>query len=639
MSLINRYSLQKMKKPLLTFLLSFLLFYGLFAQSTDCHPDCDVTWEQIRNIRNPLWTVVDITVECEEKIKKKRDEFEADDFKNFAYLKKVACSYAAGWVENIEDECQAGGPPPCCPVQHWHKDPNALEIYKKKMRAVHDKRWNEINEIYKSCMKNYIGTLADRFNNAHSAAVACLNNKIDKKSTAYGVYVNKLNSLKNNFQSLINSSATVKSSGESSLIELFNLKEEICNYKDPIGDSKNLVADADKLMKDGKYAEAEAKYREAAQKNPNNSYAKNQAEKAKTLGDKKKLSTNSNKTGDSKDQTKNNNSSKIKEQPQTDESKLEFENKKKEALKRQAEYNKSERQTMNNIGYLAALWIPSYFLKEPLNRTYNYPGGFFSVGPYNGYTSAPVYSNKFVVVTRDPTRYSVSREEEVSTKIATVNSINFGIKTEFGYLSDAIHLTFPIKVNFGFLGQRQENLGGGIGVNLFLGTKKINHVKVALCYDYNFHYLSRDFRNVYDGGDYFSELTESSTANLGLASIKIGVRIQNHFNSRKINEKEPFVVDMFYTMNYVNELSKHRGFNDYQHPIAPGVEINISKLGIFGLFGKVIFMSAVGNCDYYDVSGSKYNNPPVSNFTIGDKGSPFFEIGIKREYCWFKKKK
>ena len=146
---------RKIKMKNIFILLVISLFYSSasIAQNTDCFPDCDITWEQIRNMRNPLWTKVDITPECEEKIRIRRQEFEEEDSKQFTYLKNVACSYAAGWVENIDGECNAGGPPPCCKQQHWHKDPNAWETYKQKMRIVYEERWNEINEIYNSCMK------------------------------------------------------------------------------------------------------------------------------------------------------------------------------------------------------------------------------------------------------------------------------------------------------------------------------------------------------------------------------------------------------------------------------------------------------------------------------------------------------
>lgn len=130
----------------------FLNTHFVFGQSKECHANCNITWEQIRNVRNPLWTRVDITTECAEKIKARRKEFEDDDRRNFPYLRNVACSYAEGWVENVEGECQAGGPPPCCPVQHWHKDPYALPTWNEQMRIVYDKRYKELDELYNSCM-------------------------------------------------------------------------------------------------------------------------------------------------------------------------------------------------------------------------------------------------------------------------------------------------------------------------------------------------------------------------------------------------------------------------------------------------------------------------------------------------------
>ncbi|MBK6523431.1 MAG: hypothetical protein IPG08_14560 [Sphingobacteriaceae bacterium] len=132
---------------------------------------------------------------------------------------------------------------------------------------------------------------------------------------------------------------------------------------------------------------------------------------------------------------------------------------------------------------------------------------------------------------------------------------------------------------------------------------------------------------------------------MGIASLKMGVRIQNNFNTKTINTTAPFVFDLFFTMNYVNELDSRRGHNSYIHPMAPGFELNLSKLGKFGFFAKVFMMTPVGKVEYYGskdvvtIYGKNRETIEATNFLIGKETKPFFEIGVKREYCWFKKRK
>ena len=136
-------------------LLGLIFFYSfdLVSQSDECNPDCQITWEQIRNARNPEWIRVLISEDCQILINKKRQDFLDEDKRNFKRLKNVACSYAAGWVENIEGECPAGGPPPCCKVQHWHQNSNAIEIYNSINRKVCQDRYAILDEIYNKCEK------------------------------------------------------------------------------------------------------------------------------------------------------------------------------------------------------------------------------------------------------------------------------------------------------------------------------------------------------------------------------------------------------------------------------------------------------------------------------------------------------
>ena len=52
-------------------------------------------------------------------IQSKIDAYRAQDLSRKDYLIKNYCSHHAGWVEKNPGTCQAGGPPPICPVDHW----------------------------------------------------------------------------------------------------------------------------------------------------------------------------------------------------------------------------------------------------------------------------------------------------------------------------------------------------------------------------------------------------------------------------------------------------------------------------------------------------------------------------------------
>ena len=83
----------KIKKFLTLFILSLFYSSASFSQTADCNPNCNISWEEIRNMRNPLWTKVDITQECADRVKARREAFEQDDSQNFDYLTDVTQNF------------------------------------------------------------------------------------------------------------------------------------------------------------------------------------------------------------------------------------------------------------------------------------------------------------------------------------------------------------------------------------------------------------------------------------------------------------------------------------------------------------------------------------------------------------------
>src|SRR5690349_18159265 len=64
-----------------------------------------------------------VPASCQQAAGKSKDQWRLDDLANVQRIAYQACSYSAGWLEYVPGTCQAGGPPPLCPVNHWYHDP------------------------------------------------------------------------------------------------------------------------------------------------------------------------------------------------------------------------------------------------------------------------------------------------------------------------------------------------------------------------------------------------------------------------------------------------------------------------------------------------------------------------------------
>src|SRR5687768_4064975 len=136
---------------IILFITFLYAFSNTNAQVKDCYPDCIVDKQAILNARNPLWTRVKISKECARKIKDQRQQWLDDDQREWPRLRNIACSYQHGWIEINEGECQAGGPPPCCPVEHWYKDGQAWARFEAKCEQLKQDRWRKLEKIYNEC--------------------------------------------------------------------------------------------------------------------------------------------------------------------------------------------------------------------------------------------------------------------------------------------------------------------------------------------------------------------------------------------------------------------------------------------------------------------------------------------------------
>jgi hypothetical protein len=74
------------------------------------------------------------------------------DIDNWPRLANQACSYKLGWVEREPGECEAGGPPPICPVDHWVQRPAQAEAeWKKRLEEVRARRQAELKAMACGC--------------------------------------------------------------------------------------------------------------------------------------------------------------------------------------------------------------------------------------------------------------------------------------------------------------------------------------------------------------------------------------------------------------------------------------------------------------------------------------------------------
>lgn len=158
---------------------------------------------------------------------------------------------------------------------------------------------------------------------------------------------------------------------------------------------------------------------------------------------------------------------------------------------------------------------------EPPKCNYNLKGAYFSIGPYNSFQSAPVYNNLFSLTTYNKNAgYQYEMEGQGWSTITTVQTLNFGAKTEFGYLGDALHITFPLRASYGNLGRRVYSFNGSAGSNIFVGGSNWKHFKFGICYYYHYSSLNKS-------SDYSSTDDVSIYESVGISNAKMGIASLN----------------------------------------------------------------------------------------------------------------
>jgi hypothetical protein len=106
--------------------------------------------------RLPIATLQALAIQipdtCRRKAALKVQDWRFSDATDWAHLANEACSAKQGWVENKTGECHAGGPPPICTANHWHRDAgNAQAALRRKQADIANSRYMEIIKMACDC--------------------------------------------------------------------------------------------------------------------------------------------------------------------------------------------------------------------------------------------------------------------------------------------------------------------------------------------------------------------------------------------------------------------------------------------------------------------------------------------------------
>ncbi len=429
----------------------------------------------------------------------------------------------------------------------------------------------------------------------------------------------------------------------------------------------SLISEGDRLMGTGKYDEAEGKYEDAARLLPDKSHPKSQVEKARSLKKDQEERERKKKEEEAKAEEK-----KAEDKRKAEEKKSSASSKSSSgdagsggnytgyyqtkegadyqyAMKHHADMQQQDTKNLTAALSLAVAWVGFFLFPEPDNCIYESKGTFVSFAPTMSMGGVNTFSNAVSTTETEYNYMAGTQTVSNSTTSTKPNSMiyipNFGAKLEFGWLNDVSQLSFPIKGAFGIFTDERMCVQASVGALLFLGPAKSQHLKLGLGYEYLYQNGSMATNDVtstsgsvpdptgalfgFTGAtaSYNAFTTTDGMNNyaMGCSTMKVGFRYQKYFSSRTYNTSEPFVFDMFLTGTTLTDLSGPINYT-YTHGIYPGLEINISKMGVFGFYAKVIPMMPVGEVD------------SPKNITDTPTTSPYFEVGIKREYSWFKRK-
>jgi hypothetical protein len=82
------------------------------------------------------------------------EAYKRQDSANAQSIINNYCAHMRGWVEYHPGTCQAGGPPPLCPVDHWYQSPyQATQQYYIERNKIFNERLSNLTDKKKSLMQ------------------------------------------------------------------------------------------------------------------------------------------------------------------------------------------------------------------------------------------------------------------------------------------------------------------------------------------------------------------------------------------------------------------------------------------------------------------------------------------------------
>lgn len=305
---------------------------------------------------------------------------------------------------------------------------------------------------------------------------------------------------------------------------------------------------------------------------------------------------------------------------QAEEQRKKFEESKKAALSRQEEYDKLSSMGSAMGATMTALWAGTYLYGQPVrNRYYNRPGFFISIGPENSFTLTPFFQSENISY-----HYSKYVTETLEYQKNIHYNFNFGAKLEMGFVSDYMHLLFPIRANYGMFYASWVNYNYSGASKLFLGIPALRWLKIGGSVEYKGNYIDKFNLSTQDGSYSYTVTNRSGEAKYSTLSYKVGLRFLKNFSTLDINTDNAHSIDLFFTMSNFYEQSVNFYNAGNSQRMVYGFEIEWSKYSVFGVFAKVMFMKPVGSIDQ-----------PVTGYRPENISVPYIQIGIRREYSFF----
>ena len=124
------------------------------------------------DLRIPSEFPNNIPSSCQQQANSLKDQWKQSDLNDTTRISNQACSYAAGWLEYKPGTCQAGGPPPICPMNHWYRDPSkAARQHDNTLQELRSSRASALSEAACKCWESSISDFQQQSVQAQSSTI------------------------------------------------------------------------------------------------------------------------------------------------------------------------------------------------------------------------------------------------------------------------------------------------------------------------------------------------------------------------------------------------------------------------------------------------------------------------------------